>query len=96
MLSGPMRVLWLPLGFPHAGHKDCRAISLIKGLEFENGKPKLISSIISGALKDMDCSVLMGANVSARRLLIPIHQEPLRPPLLCRCPILLVLCVSSG
>ena len=49
----------------------CRAISLIKGLEFENGSPKLISSLITEALDKMACSVLMGANVSARRLLIP-------------------------
>ena len=42
----------------------CRAISLIKGLEFENGSPKLISSLITEALDKMACSVLMGANVA--------------------------------
>merc|ERR1712070_600098 len=42
----------------------CRAISLIKGLEFENGSPKLISSLITDALDKMACSVLMGANVA--------------------------------
>lgn len=40
----------------------CRAISLIKGVEFEAGAPRLISSIISLHLGGMDVAVLMGAN----------------------------------
>eukprot|EP00658_Telonema_sp_P-2_P032808 TRINITY_DN24202_c0_g1_i3.p1 TRINITY_DN24202_c0_g1~~TRINITY_DN24202_c0_g1_i3.p1 ORF type:complete len:373 (+),score=109.30 TRINITY_DN24202_c0_g1_i3:16-1134(+) len=44
--------------------KHCRAISLIKGVEFdESGSPLLISDIIRAAL-GVDCSVLMGANVA--------------------------------
>lgn len=44
--------------------KSCRAISLIKGVEFdESGTPLLISDIIRAAL-GIDCSVLMGANVA--------------------------------
>jgi len=43
---------------------NCRALSLIKGIEFEDQKPKLISSMISAALNGMACSVLMGANVA--------------------------------
>eukprot|EP00656_Telonema_subtile_P001728 TRINITY_DN1074_c0_g2_i1.p1 TRINITY_DN1074_c0_g2~~TRINITY_DN1074_c0_g2_i1.p1 ORF type:complete len:386 (+),score=103.58 TRINITY_DN1074_c0_g2_i1:20-1177(+) len=45
--------------------KSCRAISLIKGVEFdESGSPLLISDIIRAAL-GVDCSVLMGANVAS-------------------------------
>ncbi len=42
----------------------CRAVSLIKGIEFESGEPRLISSIISASMGGMDTSVLMGANVA--------------------------------
>lgn len=42
----------------------CKAISLIKGIEFEDGAPKLISSMIKEHLDNMDVSVLMGANVA--------------------------------
>ncbi len=41
----------------------CRALSLIKGIEFEEGKPKLISHMIHEAV-GMNTSVLMGANVA--------------------------------
>jgi len=44
--------------------KGCRAISLIKGIEFENGGPVLISNMIKEAMSGMDVSVLMGANVA--------------------------------
>jgi len=44
--------------------KGCRAISLIKGIEFENGGPVLISNMIKDAMNGMDVSVLMGANVA--------------------------------
>jgi glycerol-3-phosphate dehydrogenase (NAD+) len=44
----------------------CKAISLIKGIEFENNAPKLISSMISDNLKAqaVEVAVLMGANVA--------------------------------
>jgi hypothetical protein len=42
----------------------CRAISLIKGVEFDAGAPHLISSLISSHLGGMDVAVLMGANVA--------------------------------
>jgi len=42
----------------------CRAISLIKGVEFESAEPRLISRLISRLLGGMDVSVLMGANVA--------------------------------
>jgi len=51
-----------PIGGVVAG--NCRAISLIKGIEFEDGKVKLISQMITDALSGMGCSVLMGANVA--------------------------------
>jgi glycerol-3-phosphate dehydrogenase (NAD+) len=41
-----------------------RGISLIKGIEFEHEKPKLISEMISEMMGGMDISVLMGANVA--------------------------------
>jgi len=44
--------------------KGCRIISLIKGIEFEESGPKLISGMIKEAMNDMDVSVLMGANVA--------------------------------
>jgi len=44
--------------------KGCRCISLIKGIEFEESGPKLISDMIKEAMNDMDVSVLMGANVA--------------------------------
>ena len=44
--------------------KGCKAISLIKGVEFdEDGSPLLISDIIRASL-GVNCSVLMGANVA--------------------------------
>mmetsp|Transcript_8613 Transcript_8613/g.25310 ORF Transcript_8613/g.25310 Transcript_8613/m.25310 type:complete len:367 (+) Transcript_8613:513-1613(+) len=43
---------------------DCKAISLIKGIEFEEGGPRLISGIIKDSMGGMDTSVLMGANVA--------------------------------
>ena len=42
----------------------CRALSLIKGIEFEEGGPILISNMIKDAMSGMDVSVLMGANVA--------------------------------
>jgi glycerol-3-phosphate dehydrogenase (NAD+) len=44
--------------------KGCRALSLIKGIEFEEGGPILISNMIKDAMNGMDVSVLMGANVA--------------------------------
>jgi glycerol-3-phosphate dehydrogenase (NAD+) len=44
--------------------KGCRALSLIKGIEFEEGGPILISNMIKDAMGGMDVSVLMGANVA--------------------------------
>jgi len=44
--------------------KGCRAISLIKGIEFEDGGPILISNMIKENMNGMDVSVLMGANVA--------------------------------
>jgi len=44
--------------------KGCRAVSLIKGIEFENGGPVLISNLIKENMNGMDVSVLMGANVA--------------------------------
>jgi len=44
--------------------KNCRAISLIKGIEFNEQGPILISSMIKDAMGGMDVSVLMGANVA--------------------------------
>ena len=41
-----------------------RALSLIKGIEFEEGGPILISNMIKDAMNGMDVSVLMGANVA--------------------------------
>jgi len=43
---------------------NCRAISLIKGIEFDESGPILISNLIKKAMNDMDVSVLMGANVA--------------------------------
>jgi glycerol-3-phosphate dehydrogenase (NAD+) len=43
---------------------NARGVSLIKGIEFENGKPQLISELISKTMGGMDISVLMGANVA--------------------------------
>uniref|UniRef100_A0A7S4BTM4 Glycerol-3-phosphate dehydrogenase [NAD(+)] n=1 Tax=Chrysotila carterae TaxID=13221 RepID=A0A7S4BTM4_CHRCT len=43
---------------------NAHIISLIKGIEFENNAPKLISSMISQAMGGKPCSVLMGANVA--------------------------------
>ena len=43
---------------------NCRALSLIKGIEFEEGGPILISNMIKDAMGGMDVSVLMGANVA--------------------------------
>ena len=43
--------------------KDCRAISLIKGFDFVDGKPFLLSEVIEKEL-GIECSVLMGANVA--------------------------------
>merc|ERR1719453_1161678 len=42
----------------------CRCISLIKGIEFGESGPILISSMIKEAMGGMDVSVLMGANVA--------------------------------
>jgi len=44
--------------------KNCRAVSLIKGIEFEGGGPVLISNMIKENMNGMDVSVLMGANVA--------------------------------
>jgi len=44
--------------------KGCRAISLIKGIEFNDRGPILISNMIKEAMGGMDVSVLMGANVA--------------------------------
>jgi len=44
--------------------KGCRCISLIKGLEFQESGPLLISDMIKEAMNGMDVSVLMGANVA--------------------------------
>jgi len=41
----------------------CKAISLIKGIEFDEKGPQLISDLIKERIK-MDVSVLMGANVA--------------------------------
>jgi len=43
--------------------KGCKAISLIKGIEFSEGGPQLISDLIKERT-NMDVSVLMGANVA--------------------------------
>ena len=65
--------------------KGCRAISLIKGIEFGEGGPRLISGIIKDSMGGMDTSVLMGANVaneaprSARTRSSP-PLPPGRPP----------------
>ena len=50
--------------------KGCRCISLIKGIEFGEAGPILISNMIKDAMGGMDVSVLMGANVAneVRRL----------------------------
>ena len=42
----------------------CRAVSLIKGIEFEEEGPLLISKMIKDEMGGMDVSVLMGANVA--------------------------------
>jgi len=42
----------------------CRAISLIKGIEFDEEGPILISNMIKEQMSGMDVSVLMGANVA--------------------------------
>merc|ERR1719387_1773288 len=42
----------------------CRCISLIKGIEFDESGPLLISNMIKEAMNGMDVSVLMGANVA--------------------------------
>jgi glycerol-3-phosphate dehydrogenase (NAD+) len=42
----------------------CRCISLIKGIEFDESGPILISNMIKEAMGGMDVSVLMGANVA--------------------------------
>lgn len=49
---------------------DCIAVSLIKGVEFDESGVLLISSILSKQLGGMDVSVLMGANLAweVRRL----------------------------
>merc|ERR1719453_36829 len=44
--------------------KGCRALSLIKGIEFGESGPILISNMIKDAMGGMDFSVLMGANVA--------------------------------
>ena len=50
--------------------KGCRALSLIKGIEFEDGRPVLISDLLqkemakSEGSPQVDMSVLMGANVA--------------------------------
>merc|ERR1711988_834015 len=44
--------------------KGCKAISLIKGIEFEEKGPVLISNMIKHEMGGMDVSVLMGANVA--------------------------------
>merc|ERR1711871_1186763 len=44
--------------------KGCKALSLIKGIEFEEGGPILISNMIKDAMSGMEVSVLMGANVA--------------------------------
>merc|ERR1740127_177477 len=44
--------------------KNCRALSLIKGIEFGDDGPILISNMIKDAMSGMDVSVLMGANVA--------------------------------
>ncbi|KAL1518745.1 hypothetical protein AB1Y20_003030 [Prymnesium parvum] len=44
--------------------KGCRALSLIKGIEFSDTGPLLISDMIKDEMKGMDVSVLMGANVA--------------------------------
>jgi len=43
---------------------NCRALSLIKGIEFGESGPILISDMIKEEMKGMDVSVLMGANVA--------------------------------
>ena len=45
--------------------RGARAISLIKGIEFDDKGPVLISSMIKEAMGGMDVSVLMGANVAS-------------------------------
>ncbi|KAG5462921.1 MAG: glycerol-3-phosphate dehydrogenase 1-like protein, isoform CRA_b [Olpidium bornovanus] len=42
---------------------DCRAVSLIKGVDVNSGGLALISNVISETL-GIDCSVLMGANIA--------------------------------
>ena len=44
--------------------EGCRAVSLIKGIEFEEEGPLLISKMIKDEMGGMDVSVLMGANVA--------------------------------
>merc|ERR1719487_1252494 len=44
--------------------KNCRALSLIKGIEFGDDGPILISNMSKDAMGGMDVSVLMGANVA--------------------------------
>merc|ERR1711871_6705 len=44
--------------------RGCKALSLIKGIEFENKSPKLISQMIAKEMGGMDVSVLMGANLA--------------------------------
>ena len=53
--------------------RGCRALSLIKGIEFEEGGPILISNMIKDAMNGMDVSVLMGANVANEGRRIHIH-----------------------
>mmetsp|Transcript_20685 Transcript_20685/g.53449 ORF Transcript_20685/g.53449 Transcript_20685/m.53449 type:complete len:355 (-) Transcript_20685:314-1378(-) len=43
---------------------NARGISLIKGIEFVDNKPMLISDLIKKEMSGMDISVLMGANVA--------------------------------
>ena len=56
----------------------CRALSLIKGIEFEEGGPILISNMIKEAMDGMDVSVLMGANVANEGERETPEQPPLR------------------
>merc|ERR1740139_1768094 len=56
--------------------KGCRAVSLIKGIEFENGGPVLISNLIKENMNGMDVSVLMGANVANEEVFQKLFDCP--------------------
>ena len=44
-------------------NKGCIAVSLIKGFDFVDGRPFLLSEVIEHEI-GIECSVLMGANVA--------------------------------